>query len=266
MNISLKNKIIVITGAAGFLGQNFTKKIIESGGVPILIDNNKSNLIKFANNIQNEYNFKPKFYCIDITKEKKIKETSIKIIKIYKKIDALINNAANNPAMKGNNLKSRLEKYDLNTWNEDIAVSLTGSFLCSKYFGNLINKNKSGGVIINISSDLGLIAPNQDLYKNKNQISSVKPVSYSVTKHGIIGLTRYLSTYWPTKVRSNAICPAGIYNNHDNNFVNRISTLIPMKRMANVDEVSNLLIYLLSSSSTYINGAIIPIDGGRTAW
>ena len=159
-----------------------------------------------------------------------------------------------------------LEKYDLNAWNDDIAVSLTGSFLCSKYFGKFINKNKNGGVIINISSDLGLIAPNQELYKTKNHTNSVKPVSYSVTKHGIIGLTRYLSTYWPTKVRSNAICPAGIYNNHNNVFVNKISKLIPMKRMANVEEVSNLLIYLLSSSSTYINGAIIPIDGGRTAW
>jgi len=266
MHISLKNKIIVITGASGFLGQNFTKKIIESGGVPILIDNNKSNLTKFVNKIQNQYNFKAKSYCIDITKEKKIKETSINILKIYKKIDALINNAANNPVMKSNNLKTRLEKYDLNAWNDDIAVSLTGSFLCSKYFGKFINKNKNGGVIINISSDLGLIAPNQELYKTKNHTNSVKPVSYSVTKHGIIGLTRYLSTYWPTKVRSNAICPAGIYNNHDNVFVNRISKLIPMKRMANVEEVSNLLIYLLSSSSTYINGAIIPIDGGRTAW
>ena len=123
-------------------------------------------------------------------------------------------------------------------WNQDLAVGLTGSFLCTKYFGNLISKNRNGGSIINISSDLGLIGPKQSLYSKKN----FKPVSYSVVKSGIIGLTKYTSTYWADKnIRCNAICPGGIKNNQPEAFLKKINKEIPLGRLAKKDEYQELL-------------------------
>ena len=94
----------------------------------------------------------------------------------------------------------------------------------------------------------------------------VKPVTYSVIKAGIIGLTRYLSTYWPTKVRCNAICPGGVEDNQPEEFKEKLKKLIPMERLAKPNEYQGTLIYLLSDASQYMNGSIVTIDGGRTAW
>ena len=148
-----------------------------------------------------------------------------------------------------------------------MSVGLTGALICTKIFGTEMSQNKSG-VIINIASDLGIIAPNQTIYKidNKNQ-QNVKPVSYSVVKHGLIGLTRYTSTYWAKDgIRCNALAPGGVYTNQSSVFVNQLKKLIPLNRMAHVDEYQATLIYLCSDASSYMNGAVISVDGGRTAW
>ena len=126
-----------------------------------------------------------------------------------------------------------------------------------------------GGSIVNISSDLGIIAPNQNLYKKnslKENEQPVKPVSYSVVKSGLIGLTKYTSTYWPLKVRCNCLCPGGIFTNQPSDFLTKINQLIPMQRMAEIDEYKGSIIYLLSNASSYMNGSIISIDGGRSVW
>jgi NAD(P)-dependent dehydrogenase (short-subunit alcohol dehydrogenase family) len=155
-------------------------------------------------------------------------------------------------------------------WNQDIEVGLTGAFLCAKYYGYQISKNLEGGSIINISSDLGLIAPDQKLYMHEGLLEEqqpVKPVSYSVVKAGIIGLTRYLSTYWSDKnVRCNAMCLGGVENNLPDNFMKKVVTKIPMNRLAKSNEYQGSLVWMLSDASSYLNGAIIPIEGGRTAW
>ena len=163
---------------------------------------------------------------------------------------------------------NRLEEFDIDQWRKDIDVGLTGSFLCSKIIGTLMSQNK-GGSIINISSDLGVIAPNQDLYKIENlkpNEQPVKPITYSVVKSGLIGLTRYISTYWPTKVRCNCLCPGGVLTEQSEDFLKKINKLIPMQRMANKDEYKGSVIYLLSSASSYMTGSIISVDGGRTVW
>lgn len=155
-------------------------------------------------------------------------------------------------------------------WNQDIAVGLTGAFLCSKHYGGLISENPNGGSIVNISSDLGLIAPDQRLYYDKSLADNqqaVKPVTYSIVKTGLVGLTRYLSSYWADKnVRCNAICPGGVENGQPKSFLDEVSYRIPMNRMAKVDEYQGALVWMLSDASSYLNGAIIPIDGGRTVW
>jgi len=123
-------------------------------------------------------------------------------------------------------------------------------------------KVKKNAVILNISSDLGIIAPNQNIYKKNNFI---KPVSYSVVKHGIIGLTKYTASYWAkNNIRCNAIAPGGIFNNQENTFIKEINKLIPMGRMAKKKEYNGLVLFLCSDLSSYITGSVIVADGGRS--
>lgn len=267
----LSEKVIVITGSAGLLGREHAEAVLEHGGKPVLIDLSEERLLEQKSSIEKKFNIDTLVYVTDITDEEQVKGTSEKIFKECGKIDGLVNNAANNPKVEeGRTDFSRLENFSLEIWEKDISVGLTGSFLCSKYFGPLIAKNKEGGSIVNISSDLGLIAPDQKLYRKDNledHKQPVKPVTYSVVKSGLIGLTRYLSTYWIEEgVRCNAICPGGIKNDQSEEFLEEVSKRVPMKRLANSDEYKGTLVWMLSSGSSYLNGAIVPVDGGRTAW
>ena len=270
---NLDGKIIVITGACGLLGQKHAEAIAAFGGTPVLLDLSQQDIDKLSIKIQNEYSVNASGLAVNITNEDEVARSSSWAIEKYGKIDGLVNNAANNPKVEKNGTKqfSRLENFPLDLWNRDIAVGLTGSFLCAKYYGNLISQNPNGGTIINISSDLGLIAPDQRLYKkpgdSENQQQPVKPITYSVIKSGLIGLTRYLSTYWNSNnVRSNAICPGGVKNGQSEVFLKEVITRIPMGRLAQANEYQSTLIWMLSDESSYLNGSIVAVDGGRTDW
>jgi NAD(P)-dependent dehydrogenase (short-subunit alcohol dehydrogenase family) len=127
-----------------------------------------------------------------------------------------------------------------------------------------------GGVILNIASDLALIGPDQRLYRQVStpeHLQPVKPVTYSIVKSGLIGLTRYLATYWAGRnIRVNSVCPGGVENNQPGDFLQRLSALIPMGRMARVDEYQGAILFLCSDASSYMTGANLVIDGGRTCW
>ena len=269
---NIKDKIIIITGAAGLLGKEHAEVVAACGGIPVLLDISKEAVKNYASLISEKYEINCSGYSVDITNEEAVKNCSLEVLKVYGRVDGLINNAANNPKIESNDSEnfSRLENFRLKNWNQDISVGLTGAFLCSKYFGYEISKNSNGGTIINVSSDLGLIAPDQRLYRDpskRNDEQDCKPVTYSVVKSGIIGLTRYLSTYWVNEnVRCNAICPGGVENGQSEEFIKKISEKIPLGRMAKPDEYRSTLIWMLSDSSSYLNGAIISVDGGRTAW
>tara|TARA_B110000008_G_C16975940_1_gene565877 strand:+ start:750 stop:1565 length:816 start_codon:yes stop_codon:yes gene_type:complete len=268
----LNGKVIIITGAGGLLGRQHAEAIAEFGGTPILLDLKIEVIEKFANELNEKYKVNAFPVEADITKEDDIIKSSNIIFKKFRKIDALVNNAANNPKVEDSSKTnfSRLENFPLEDWNQDIAVGLSGAFLCSKYFGNIISKNKNGGTIINISSDLGLIGPDQRLYAKEGlseNLQSVKPITYSVIKAGLIGLTRYLATYWTSSnVRCNAMCPGGIVNGQPDSFIKEVSSRIPLNRLAQPDEYKSTLIWMLSDNSSYLNGAIVSIDGGRTTW
>ena len=268
----LNKKVIIITGALGLLGQKHVEVVAQNGGIPIILDIDSKKVQLFAEKIQQKYNVSSMGLNVDITNEKKIIDSCNKIIEQYNHIDGLVNNAANNPKVEESELInfSKLENFPLEIWNKDIAVGLTGAWLCSKHYGSEIAKNKNGGSIVNISSDLGLIAPDQRLYKKDNETEenrSVKPVTYSVVKSGLIGLTSYLATYWADKgVRCNAMCPGGVENGQSEDFLNKVSSRIPMGRLAKSYEYQGTLLWMLSDASSYLNGAIVPVDGGRTAW
>ena len=268
----LDNKIIIITGATGLLGRKHAEAIACYGGTPILLDLSQGIIDDFSNELNAKYNTNAIGFAIDITNEQAIANNVKLLIGKFGKIDGLVNNAANNPKVEENSDKnfSRLENFPLDIWNDDIAVGLTGAFLCAKYYGYQIAKNPNGGSIVNISSDLGLIAPDQRLYAKDgidNDKQNVKPITYSVVKTGLIGLTRYIATYWAEKnVRCNAVCPGGVESGQPDDFLREVSKRIPMGRMANSDEYQGVLLWMLSDASSYLNGSIIPVDGGRVAW
>jgi NAD(P)-dependent dehydrogenase (short-subunit alcohol dehydrogenase family) len=269
---NLEGRVIVITGATGLLGRKHAEAIACYGGTPILLDLSQETVDDFANELNEKYKVNSVGFAVDITNEKAIENNVKQLIENFGKIDGLVSNAANNPKVEDSKEVnfSRLENFSLDIWNDDISVGLTGAFLCAKHYGFEISKNPNGGSIINISSDLGLIAPDQRLYA-KDDIAddkqNVKPVTYSVVKTGLIGLTRYLATYWADKnVRCNAMCPGGVENGQSNDFLQEVSLRIPMSRLAQADEYQGTLLWMLSDASSYLNGAIVPIDGGRTAW
>ena len=242
----LKGKNIVITGGLGFLASQFVKAFEGNFSNVIIFDKKKSN--------------KKNVYNCDITKEDELRSVFKKIKKKFKSIDVLINNAANNYGAGSNSKDIKLESFSNEIWDNDLKVGLKGSMLCTKIFGTEMNHQKSGGTIINISSDLGIISPDNRIYKKNH----VKPISYSVIKHGIIGLTKYTATYWPKKVRCNAIAFGGMENKQNKNFMKKIKNLIPMGRMGKKNEYNNVILFLSSNASSYINGATIVVDGGRT--
>jgi len=269
---SLKGKVVVITGAAGLLGKKHVEVVAAYGGIPILIDLSQDAIDEVVLEINSQYNVQAAGYVVDITDESQIKSNVETIVRQYGRVDGLVNNAANNPKVEDSSEKnfSRLENFLLDTWEQDIAVGLTGAFLCTKHYGYQIAKNADGGSIVNISSDLGLIAPDQRLYTQiglPEQQQPVKPVTYSVVKTGLIGLTRYIATYWAGKnVRCNAMCPGGVENGQPEDFLKEVTSRIPMNRLANADEYQGTLLWMLSDASSYLNGAIVPVEGGRTAW
>lgn len=269
---SLEGKVVVITGAAGLLGTKHAEAVSAFGGCPVLLDLSQAVVDELADQLNDQFGVDACGYAVDITDENSIANNANALRSRFGKIDCLVNNAANNPKVENSSGKvfSRLENFPLNVWDQDVAVGLTGAFLCAKHYGFKIAQNEAGGSIVNVSSDLGLIAPDQRLYAQSGLLEAqqpVKPVTYSVIKTGLIGLTRYLATYWSGQnVRCNALCPGGVENGQPDAFLADVNSRIPMNRLAREDEYQGTLVWMLSEASSYLNGAVIPVDGGRTSW
>lgn len=270
-SFKLDGKVCVITGGAGFLGGKHAEAVLEAGGTVVLLDINESKVKETASFFKKKYPKNVFDFKVDITDKQSLISVKEKILSRCKKIDVLINNAANNPKMEkeGGVEWTRFENFPEDIWNKDIDVGLKGAFLCSQVFGGYMAERK-GGVILNISSDLGIIAPDQRIYRKeglKEKEQMVKSVTYSIVKHGLLGLTKYLATYWADKgVRVNSICPGGVYNNQDKKFIDKLTNLIPMQRMADKDEYKSAIVFLISDASSYMTGSTVVIDGGRTCW
>lgn len=267
----LSGRIAIITGGAGLLGFQHASAIAEAGGTPIIVDINEKTAKEKSKIISDNYNVKSIGIRTDITIESDVKNLLDKILTTFGQIDILINNAAIDPKvnLKKNINLSRLENFSIEQWNKELSVGLTGAMICSKIIGSQMSKS-GAGVILNISSDLGVIAPDQRIYKEDGlheSQQSVKPITYSVIKHGLNGLSKYLATYWADKgVRVNSISPGGVFNNQDSEFVERLSKLIPMGRMAYKDEYKAAIVFMVSDASSYMTGANLVIDGGRSCW
>jgi NAD(P)-dependent dehydrogenase (short-subunit alcohol dehydrogenase family) len=266
----LSGRVAIITGGAGLLGYHHGAILAAAGAHVVLLDLAATSPALRAEQIQLAHGPVCLGLAADITSEDSLHAACAEIMSTFGRIDILINNAANNPKVedaKPGQQWSRLENFPLSVWNDDISVGLTGAFLCSRIFGAEMVK-RNAGVILNVASDLGVIAPDQRLYRKEGlpeDQQPVKPVTYSVVKTGLIGLTRYLATYWTAhNIRVNAISPGGVANGQPAEFTDRLHALIPMGRMADRDEYQGAVLFLCSDASAYMTGHNLVIDGGRT--
>ncbi|MBG02298.1 MAG: hypothetical protein CL470_08520 [Acidimicrobiaceae bacterium] len=255
----INNKNLILTGGAGLLGSEFTIFLAKNGFDVFILDNNsnKISLLKKklkSLKITNVYIFK-----IDITDYIKLKKIYQKIVKKYGDIKVLINNAAVDSMPKKN--KKKKINFERKKIIHEFDISICGSLNCIQLLLET-NKKLNKCNIVNIGSDLSVISPNQNLYDHLNFI---KPISYSIIKHGIVGMTKYLSTLLAEKkIRVNCLSPASIENNQNKAFKNKLKKLIPLKRLSKKSEFNKLLFFLISEDSSYITGQNIVADGGRS--
>ena len=268
---SLKNKYVLITGALGLLGSQHVLAVAEAGGVPIMVDLDENKIKERVSNLKNSDIFSIGIKC-DITSESSIIELRDELIKKDLPLCGVINNAAINPEVKQNKISlTRIENTSVDEISSHFNVGFIGPFLIAKHIHPIIlEKNPNNGVVLNISSDLGLIAPKQSLYSDQNDMDeekkAVKPLAYSIVKTGLLGFTRYLATYYGGKLRCNALCPGGVFNKQPTEFVEKLVKEIPLGRMATKEEYKGAIIFLLSDASKYMNGSVVQMDGGRCTW
>ena len=271
-NFDLSGKAALITGAIGLLGVEHAEALLEIGCKVILTDINAVKLVAKKELLERKYNKALIMtFIMDVTDKKSIELVRDQLTNSNIYIDILINNAAVNPNFENKkNIFSRLENFPEDQWDFQIEVGLKGAFLCSQIFGSLMSKSDKKGVILNIASDLSVFSPDQRIYKKKgisDANQAVKPITYSIVKTGLIGLTRYISTYWAEYgVRCNALSPGGVFNDQDSEFVKNLTNLIPMGRMAKKDEYKGAIQFLCSDASSFMNGQNIVMDGGRSVW
>ena len=256
----LYDKVVLVTGGAGLLGRMHSEAIVANGGKVIVGDIDIESAEKTCKEINELYSPLEKAFPAYLNV---LDKTSIQsVLDEYPDINILINNAAIDPKVTDTTGPSgSFESLSIEEWDLSVDVMMKGTFLCSQVFCPHF-KNNGGGIVINISSDLGVIAPDQRIYEG-----SKKPITYSAAKHGIIGMTKYLATYYAdSNVRVNSLSPGGVYVNQPEDFVERLTNLIPAGRMAKKDEYKGSIVFLCSDASTYMTGHNLIVDGGRTVW
>ena len=242
----LTGKVAVVTGGAGLLGRRFAEALLAAGAIVETIDGRPTRA-KMSN------------WVIDITDRDKL---GLVLDRIAGPdcLDILVNAAAINPQPA--DVQMPFEDYPLDAWQKSLDVNLTGTMLCCQAAGRIMRK-QGHGVIVNIASTYGMVAPDQRIYGKGN----FKPADYCVGKAGVIQLTRYLAAYWGgTGIRVNCLSPGGVANGQDAEFVKNYADCVPMGRMAEPDELCGALLFLCSDASSYMTGANLVVDGGWTAW
>jgi len=270
----LTGRTALVTGAGGLLGKQHVAALAEAGARVVVTDVGLAQA-EAAVAMLKQATPAADLIALDInvTSLDSVRAAGEQLASRGIAVDILVNNAAIDPKVTsapGVMHSSRFEAFPVPQWQTEIAVGLTGAMLCAQVFGGAMAA-RGRGVILNIASDLGVIAPDQRIYRQPNvsreEEQPVKPVTYSVIKHGLIGLTKYLATYWADRgVRVNAISPGGVFNNQDPAFVERLTRLIPMGRMADVEEYRAAVQFLCSDASSYMTGQNLVMDGGRSVW
>ncbi|MCC7194306.1 MAG: SDR family oxidoreductase [Gemmatimonadaceae bacterium] len=267
---SLAGRVAVVTGGAGLLGPRHAEALAAAGGIPVIADIRLEAAERVAADIADRFGVQATATLLDVADETSVEAATARVLDRYGRVDILVNNAANNPRVEdGVTAFTRIEAFPLARWNADIAVGLTGPFLCAKHIGAAMSR-AGRGCIVNIGSEYGMIAPDQRLYRVEGLPDSAqpaKPVSYTAVKAGLHGLTLYLATYWAgAGVRVNSITVGGVENGQDSGFVARAASRIPLGRMGRPTDYQGALVYLCSDAASFVTGANLVVDGGKSVW
>jgi len=269
----LTGQVAIITGGAGMLGMQHAAAIAGAGGHAVIADLSLEAVHQSARQISGTYQVEALGVQVDVTAKNQVEAMVAAAATKFGRVDILINNAA--LTVKGGgelaeNYFAPFEDYPLDLWEKALQVNLTGAFLCCQAAGKLMVTQRSG-VILNVASDIGNISPDHRIYEGVTHPDTGKPfntpAAYATTKAGLINLTRYLATYWARQgIRVNCISPGGVEAGHDPQFVKNIIERIPLGRMARANEYQGAVLFLVSAASSYMTGANLIVDGGRTAW
>lgn len=272
----LSGRTAVVTGGAGLLGAEFCRTLLGAGANVVIADINENAAGALSNELHSQPEAggsAPRVYSnhVDITSEKSVKALFQKVSGEFDKVDILVNAAAIDPKIdpgskRVSDSEFSFDEFPLELWKQALDVNLTGTFLCCQSAGKIMER-QGGGVMINISSIYGMVGPDQRIYKIGDNSDRYKPAYYSTTKAGILGLTRYLATYYALKnIRVNALTPGGVFNEHEPGFVDAYSSRTVLGRMGRKNEMNGALLFLASDASAYMTGSNLVVDGGWTAW
>ncbi|HLZ26931.1 MAG TPA: SDR family oxidoreductase [Chloroflexota bacterium] len=270
----LDGRVALVTGGAGLLGRRYCEALLQAGARVVIGDLDGPRAAALAQELS-ESNAMGTLQ--DVADEQSVNNTVDKAVERFGRLDILVNNAAltvrgGSERLSPADYFAPFEDYKREVWDQALAVNLTGMLLCAQAAGRqMLRQDPPGGVIVNISSTYGVVAPDQRLYAGVKSpyadASFNTPVSYAVTKTAVLGLTRYLATYWGRKnIRVNALTPHGVFDNHDDSFVENFVYRSPLGRMARNDEYRGALLFLVSDASSYMTGANLIVDGGWTTW
>ncbi len=267
----LMGRVAVVTGGGGLLGAEFCRTLAEAGAAVAVVDLNESTSHAVADALT-EGGYKALGLSTDITQTASVRAAVEHVLSAYGRLDILVNSAALDPkfdpeAVNKGIMPGAFEDYPLDLWNSALNVNLTGMFLMTQACVKPMLDQGKKGSIINICSTYGLDGPDQRIYVRDGKRVAFKPVYYTVTKAGVMGFTRYLAAYYAgTEIRVNALTPGGVFNNHEEYFVQNYSAKTILGRMAKKDEMNGALLFLASDASSYMTGNNVVVDGGWTAW
>lgn len=254
----LTNKIAVVAGGAGLIGSQICRALAEAGSKVYIADINQAEGKKLQDNLM-ATGLDVSFIRLDITSEKLIDSSIRQIILRDGKIDIWVNSAYPQTQDWG----EKFEKVKLASLRKNIDMHMNGYFLsCQKVLREM--KKRKSGVLINLGSIYGVLAPNFSLYEGTDM---TMPAAYSLIKGGIVNFSKYLATYYaPYNIRVNAVCPGGVLNSQNKKFIKKYVGLTPLRRMANPKDIAGPVLFLSSESASYITGQVIMVDGGWSAW
>jgi len=266
----LTDRVAIVTGGAGLLGTEFCWTLARAGAAVVIADMDREAAANLAASLS-QSGFQALGVGTDVTSADSVQRAVDSALRNYDQLDILVNSAALDPKFDPQSKKSHsgaFEDYPLDLWQQALDVNLTGMFLsCQAAVKPMLEQGN--GVIINVASIYGLTAPDQRVYQRDGEHPQYKPVYYTVTKAGVLGMTKYLAAYYAgiaARIRVNALTPGGVFNEHSDEFVKAYSARAVIGRMAEKDEMNGALLFLASDASKYMTGANLIVDGGWTAW
>lgn len=260
----LDDKIALVTGGAGILGQRFARGLASAGAKVAVVDLHEPTAQQVAANLGGgAYGF-----ACDVAKPESVQACVDAVVSHFGRIDILHNNAATKTD-DPRKFFTAFEDYPLEVWREVMSVNIDGMFLVAQSVGRQFLRQGQGGTVIQTASIYGLVAPDPRIYEGSDYLGGPinTPAVYAASKAAVVGLTKWLATHWaPSGIRVNCLVPGGVSSGQNSTFSERYASRVPLGRMAQADEMVPALLYLASEASSYVTGQVLAVDGGWTVW